>query len=157
MFFSPFFSFLLCLPRSALCLFILPFPRVRVPRSSQCRRPFICPRCVRWRLCFNECSPAIRASFILDFICVFPGVLVPFQMVCAPCLASVCLNSLHREMKQASDLVGAVNQSHIKASAFQPIDDQGSGPESHRRRSQFSFPQKCECVHVCVRGEHKQS
>lgn len=68
------------------------------------------------------------------------------QMVCAPCFASVCLNLVHGEMKQASDLVGAVNQSYIKAPVFQPIDDQGSGPEFHRRRSQFSFPRSEVCV-----------
>lgn len=54
--------------------------------------------------------------------------------------------------KQASDLVGAVNQSHIKAPVVQPIDDQGSGPESHSRQRQFSFPTSVWlCVRACVR------
>lgn len=98
---------------------------------------FVCV-CVCACFLMSVLHPFLLPSSSISF--VFPGVLVCIQMVCAPCFASVCLNLVHGEMKQASDLVGAVNQSYIKAPVFQPIDDQGSGPEFHRRRSQFSFP-----------------
>lgn len=43
-----------------------------------------------------------------------------------PHFVLVCALRAHREMKQASDLVVTVNQSHIKAHEAQPVDDQGS-------------------------------
>lgn len=79
-----------------------------------------------------ECTPlsvflfpilCVCALFILTFFCVFhlymPVCLVCIQMVCE----SKRLLIVHRKMKQASSLVTAVTQSHIKAPVVQPIDD----------------------------------
>lgn len=86
--FLPPFRFIFTLPHSACCLFIFAVPASPPgPRFLPCRRPFICRRCVRRRLCFNECSPAVplpssRISFVFsrrvgavpDGVCTLLGV-----------------------------------------------------------------------------------
>ncbi len=110
-----------------------------MPRVSA--HPFLC---VCMCALLNVCSLFNLTFFLVCFICVIAG-------VCALLCDNVCISLLrvYREMKQALDLEAAVSQSHIKAAVVQPIDDQGSGPESNRRRSQNTFLRS-----VCVCGWH---
>lgn len=112
-------------------------------------------------LCCHVCFLSVHlflCPFILcllfnisPVLCVFPFLLLCIHIVCVRVWFSVGVFEFgpQGDEKQASDLVGAVNQSHIKAPVVQPIDDQGSGPESHSRQRQFSFPTS---VWLCVRA-----
>lgn len=82
----------------------------------------------------------MHVSAVSLTVCVDPA------GACVPRFVLVCTSRAHSEMKQASDLVESVNQSHIKAHQTQPVDDQGSVPKSTGGGASALFLEACVCV-----------